>query len=87
MELQTFSVGFADQIITPTEPIPLGGYGDTSGRFSERVLEDLHAISVAITDETGKTVVFVTTDTTRAYFQVVPEAREKISRETGIPME
>ncbi len=84
-------VGFADRIITPTESVPLAGYGagkgTTSHRMSQRILEDLHAIAVAISDQDGNTVLFMTMDTTRAYFEVTPEARERISRETGIPVE
>lgn len=83
----TFSVGFADIIITPDEPMPLGGYGASSWRKHEKVLEDIHAIGTAMTDETGKTVVFMTMDTTRAYFEVVPEARKMVSQATGLPVE
>lgn len=83
----TFSVGFADIIITPDEPMPLGGYGASSWRKHEKVLEDIHAIGTAMTDETGKTVVFMTLDTTRAYFEVVPEARKMVSQATGLPVE
>ena len=82
-----FSVGYADVIITPDEPMPLGGYGASSWRKHEEVLEDIHAIGTAMSDETGKTVIFLTIDTTRAYFEVVPEARKMISAETGLPVE
>ncbi len=82
-----FSVGFADVIITPDEPMPLGGYGASSWRKHEKVLEDIHAIGTAMTDETGKTVVFMTIDATRAYFEVVPEARKMVSQATGLPVE
>ena len=81
-----FQVGFADKIITPDEPMPLGGYGASSYRKHEKVLEDIHAICTAMSDG-EKTVLFLTTDTTRAYFEVVPEARKMISVATGLPVE
>ena len=80
-------VGFADKIITPDQPMPLGGYGASSWRKHERVLEDIHAIGTALADDQGNTVVILTIDTTRAYFEVVPEARKMISAETGLPVE
>ena len=80
-----FKVGFADVIITPDEPMPLGGYGASSFRKHEKVLDDIHAICTAMTDEQDTTVLFLTIDTTRAYFEVVPEARKMISEATGLP--
>lgn len=84
---QQFKVGFADIIITPDEPMPLGGYGASSYRKHEQVLDDIHAICTAMTDEADSTVLFLTIDTTRAYFEVVPEARKMISAATGLPTE
>lgn len=82
-----FLVGFADVVITPNEPMPLGGYGATSHRKHEKVLEDIHAIGTAMTDAQGNTVLILTTDTTRAYFEAIPEARRMISEATGLPVE
>lgn len=82
-----FKVGFADVIITPDEPMPLGGYGASSYRKHEKVLEDIHAIGTAMEDADGTQVLMLTTDTTRAYFQAIPEARKMISAQTGLPVE
>lgn len=82
-----FFVGYADIVITPDEPMPLGGYGASSFRKHEKVLEDIHAIGTAMTDGGGSTVLFLTIDTTRAYFEAVPEARKMISAVTGLPTE
>ena len=82
---QQFKVGFADVIITPDEPMPLGGYGASSFRKHEKVLDNIHAICTAMTDEQDTTVLFLTIDATRAYFEVVPEARKMISEATGLP--
>lgn len=85
METNQFCVGFADRIITPDEPMPMGGYGNTSNRIHRRVLEDLHAICTAMTDSAGNTVLLLTTDTTRAYPSFVADTRKRICEETGIP--
>jgi len=84
---EQFLVGFADVITTPDEPVPLGGYGATSFRKHEKVLEDIHAIGTAMTDAQGNTVLILTIDATRAYFEAVPEARKMISAETGLPVD
>lgn len=84
---QRLLVGFSDVVITPDEPMPLGGYGASSWRKHEKVLEDIHAIGTAMTDGQGSTVVILTIDTTRAYFEAVPEARKMISAATGLPVE
>lgn len=83
-----FLVGFGDVIITPTEPVPLGGCSfDSSTRFFTNIFEDIHAISVALTDEQGNSLVFVTMDLVRAYNHVVAAAREQLSQKLGIPKE
>lgn len=83
-----FLVGFGDVIITPTEPVPLGGCSfDSSTRFFKNIFEDIHAISVALTDEQGSSLLLVTMDLVRAYNQVVAAAREQLSQRLGIPRE
>lgn len=81
-----FTVGFADVIITPDEPIPLGGFGASSHRKHTRVLDDIHAIGTVMTYG-DSSVLFITVDTTRAYFESVPEARKMISEATGLPVD
>ena len=83
----TFLVGFADVIITPDEPIPLGGFGASSHRFHNNVLEDIHAVGTVMTDAEGSSVLFITVDTTRAYNEAVPQARQMISEATGLPVD
>jgi len=52
----TLSVGFGRTNISPTEPVPLGGYGNASERLSQSIREELYATCIAMTDETGNTV-------------------------------
>jgi neutral ceramidase len=43
-----FRVGAAKGEVTPTEPVPMWGYGDRHGRLSEGVLEPLLATAIVI---------------------------------------
>ena len=49
-------VGFGRTDISPTESVPLRGYGDTLTRMSTSVTERLYATCVAFTDESDNTV-------------------------------
>jgi len=81
-------VGFGDVIITPEEPVPLGGCSlDSSSRFFENIFEDIHAIGTAITGSNGESVLFVTFDLVRAYNQVVAAAKSALAEKTGLPVE
>ena len=55
-------VGYARTDITPTEPVPLRGYGNASHRMSERVLSPLCATCLAVTDGRGETVLIYALD-------------------------
>lgn len=57
-----FSVGYGKTNITPQEGVPLGSYGDEKTRISQGILEYLYAITVAITDAEGNTILIITTD-------------------------
>lgn len=85
---QKFLVGFGDVVITPTEPVPLGGCSfDSSSRFFQNVLEDIHALATAMTDESGSSLLYVTFDLVRAYNQVVAAAKTQLSEKLGLPAE
>ena len=83
-----FMVGYGDVIITPEEPVPLGGCSfDTSTRFNTNVFEDIHAIATAMTDEEGSSLLYVTFDTVRAYNHIIAVVRPRLSEKLGVPME
>ena len=44
-----FTVGYARTDITPSESVPLAGYGNTMQRLSQGVLDPLYATCIAIT--------------------------------------
>ncbi|MBE6981241.1 MAG: hypothetical protein E7437_02825 [Ruminococcaceae bacterium] len=78
-------VGFGDMVITPEEPVPLGGCSfDSSTRFFENIFEDIHGIATAITDAQGNSILFVTMDLVRAYNGVVKAVKEQLSEKLGL---
>ena len=81
------SVGFGRVDISPTESVPLRGYGYSSGRMSKKIQEPLLATCIALTDSSDNTVLLFTVDLTNAYTEVMDAARLLISQNTGIPVD
>ena len=77
-EITAFSVGYAKADITPTDPVPLRGYGDAMERISEGFLEPLYATCVAFAE--SKTVSSV------ASGQVLPPSLLIRSLMAGAPL-
>jgi len=80
----TLSVGFGRTNISPTEPVPLGGYGNTSNRLSQTVREELYATCVAMTDEAGNTVLLYHIDLVSAPSDAA-NLRMSIGKKVGVP--
>ena len=85
-KIESFSVGYAKADITPTESVPLRGYGDAMERFSEGFLESMYATCVAFADTDGTKVLLISTDLTNSANEMTQKAREMISEATGIPV-
>ncbi len=83
--MNKYRVGYARVDITPTEPVPLMGYGNTIRRVSGPVLDPLYATCVAIGDENGNTVLMVSIDSTVPNY--MGYIREQTSKATGVPEE
>ena len=81
------SVGFGRVDISPTESVPLRGYGYSSGRMSKKIQEPLLATCIALSDSSDNTVLLFTVDLTNAYTEVMDAARLLISQNTGIPVD
>lgn len=81
------SVGFGRVDISPTESVPLRGYGYSSGRMATRIQDPLYATCIALTDSSDNTVLIFTVDLTNAFTEVIDAARLKISQRTGIPVD
>ena len=83
----TLQVGFGRVDITPTEIVPLRGYGNTSQRPSLEVRDPIYASCIAFTDEKDDTVLLFYTDLIGEAGGVFAAARTEISKATGIPIE
>ena len=77
--------GYARVDITPTESVPLCGFGNTSDRMSKNVLLNLYATCIALTDENNNTILLFAMDLQRASDVYVIPARTQISQKTGVP--
>jgi len=79
-----FTVGYARENITPEHSVPLAGYGNTSLRRSENVLDPICATCVALTVG-ADTVLLYTTDLLWCILPWTEEIRERLHKEAGIP--
>ena len=76
-------VGFGRSNIMPLESVMLGGCGGVEGtRMHERVLDELEAITIAVTDENEETALFVVCDLVA--FESLAGIIEPIEQATGI---
>ena len=82
---QTFQVGFGRVNITPDDPVPLAGYGNTNQRISSTVLDYLYATCIAITDTSGETLLLYSQDLVNS--SQTETVRSAVSATTGIPTE
>ena len=60
--MSTIKLGYARADITPTESVPLEGYGNTSVRMHTNVLDPLYATCLAFEDERGNRALICTLD-------------------------
>ena len=83
MSPNTLYAGFARQNITPDCSMPLGGYGNAMGRFSEKVLDDLYLTCVAITSG-EETILMYTGDILSFSNDMLVQIRAAVTKATGI---
>lgn len=82
-----FQAGYSRVCITPTESVPLAGYGNTSKRMSQSVTSDLYTTCVAFTDEDGQSALIVTNDLILTQASWALPARKAMSEATGVPLD
>ncbi|MBI4890567.1 MAG: neutral/alkaline non-lysosomal ceramidase N-terminal domain-containing protein [Acidobacteria bacterium] len=81
---QSFQAGTARREVTPTEPVPMWGYGDRHDKLSEGVLDPLYADALVL-DAGGKKIAIVGLDLGRAPAEPsLEKIRARILKETGI---
>lgn len=82
-----FQVGYSRVDITPTESVPLAGYGNSPFRMSNNVLDPLCSACTALTDENGTTVLLFHNDLISGTNHLSIPCRTAVSEATGIPFE
>ena len=83
----TFVAGFGKTIITPSYDVHLGSHGDSKSRISKGVLTDLYALTVAMTDTEGNTVLWITTDLSHGLVEMANLVRDAVAEKYDIPRE
>lgn len=81
----TLLVGYGRVDITPTEPIPLAGYGNHLKRISQDVLNPLYSTCLAFTGEDGETVLIFHNDLITSPEEFSVPVRKAVSEATGVP--
>lgn len=84
MENSALRVGFGRSNITPNEPVPLAGYGNTSFRFFKNVRDEIQAGCIAVSDAAGSTVLLFDLDLIVMDEPVLGRIRESIEKALGI---
>ena len=82
-----FRVGFGRSSITPQENLPLGGYGTSSTRITEDVLDEIYVDCIALTDENNETMLLMLTDLQRIEDSLIDMLRLSVYEATGIAQE
>ena len=82
-----FAAGYGKVNVTPKFPVLMPGYRATgeATRKSQGILNDLYITCVALTDETGNTVLLYTYDSVYIDNTVAPKLLKNISEGIGIP--
>jgi hypothetical protein len=79
-----WKAGVAKEVVTPSEPIWLNGYGERK-RPSDGVLQDIYVKALALDAEAGRPVVIVTGDLLGFARQISDPVAERAQREFGLP--
>lgn len=82
--MYNFKVGYSRVNISPQEPCPLSGFGSGRNRISERIMDELYATCLALTDAEGNTAVVFSLDQQRPQEEVIAEIRAAVTAATGL---
>ena len=88
MEEKTFimKLGYSRMDVTPDDSVPLAGYGNSSFRMSTEVMDPIYTTAIALSDG-EHTAIIIENDLTTSAKPITDEVRQRVSRETGVPME
>ena len=85
--MSTIKLGYARMDITPLEPVPLRGYGNTSVRIHENVLDPLYATCLSFQDEKGETALIFAMDLCSLVPAYADSIREELCAAVGLAPE
>ena len=80
-----FRVGYGRAFITPEENLPLGGFGTSSTRIMNDVLDDTFVTTIAMTDANDYTVLLMLVDLQRIEDSLIEMLRMSVTNATGVP--
>ena len=86
-KFDTFVAGFGKTVITPEYAVHLGSHGDAETRVSKGVLTDLYALTVAMSDTEGNTMLWIVTDLSHGGIDRANVLRKQVEEKYGIPKE
>lgn len=85
--MEKIKVGFCRNLMNPSDPIPLAGYGNDRLRYHKRITEDICGTCIAVADAEGSTVLLIGVDLAVAPNDQCAIMRERVSAATGVAVE
>ena len=82
-KVEAFSVGYGKADYEPENGTPMGGYGNSSNKLSQVVMDPLSCVFIAMSDGED-TVLMGTMDVCGAYEEIVDPVKELLNKELGI---
>ena len=79
-----FTAGYGRVDITPDYSVPLAGWGNSERRMSERVLDHVYAVCVAMTDGDGQTLLMYQYDNVKVRDEIYEAVTKHFAEKHGI---
>ncbi len=79
-----FCAGFGRADITPTDPVPLAGYGNTSKRISTNILDPLYVTCYLLQDENGERLAILQYDIINIWTALQGSLRKQVARAASV---
>lgn len=86
-EFDTFVAGFGKADVTPFDPVYLGSYNNAMERRSTGVRDPFSALTTALTDTEGNTLLIIVTDLSWGHEYQLEQVRAAVLEKYGIPGE
>ena len=79
-----FCAGFGREDITPQDPVPLAGYGNTSHRISTNALDELYVTCFLLQDENGERLAILQYDMIAIWSGLQETMRKQVAKAAGV---